>query len=417
VLEAVTRISRLLFVNGQTTERTVEAAKRVATAYGFEAQIIPDWGYVTILIEGDGAGSSTIVAAAPTGVDMRKVTATARLVDGLSTRPPHDELCSGVRVIEEMAPISVLRFATMAAVGAMALAVIFGASELAEIAIIGGSAFGGGLIRRGLARVSTSLFFPPLCAALLAGLVAAIATALGLAGPQRLVAVCPCMVLVPGPHFLNGAIDLVRARIPLGLARLTYATLVILSISLGLLMGLAVGRTELPVANPSVTVPLAADIIAAGFAVAAYGTFFSMPWRMIPVPVGIGMLTHALRWFLLVNVHAGAVGAALGACLIAGTLAVVASRRLRVPFAALAFASVVSLIPGVLLFRMAAGANAIAIHGRLAEPGLLEGTVADGASAFLILLAMTLGLVVPRMLLTPSADPNDSRGVWAKWWH
>ena len=40
-----------------------------------------------------------------------------------------------------------------------------------------------------------------------------------------LIAVCPCMVLVPGPHILNGAIDLMRTRVALGIARLGYAGL------------------------------------------------------------------------------------------------------------------------------------------------------------------------------------------------
>jgi hypothetical protein len=48
--------------------------------------------------------------------------------------------------------------------------------------------------------------------------------------------------------------------------------------------------------------------------------------------------------------------------------------------------------------------SAVAIHGRLAEPGLLGDAFADGASAFLILLAMTLGLLVPRMLLRRQPD-------------
>jgi len=43
-------------------------------------------------------------------------------------------------------------------------------------------------------------------------------------------------------------------------------------------------------------VPLFCDVIAAGVAVAAYGTFFSMPWRMLPIPMLIGMLVHAARW-------------------------------------------------------------------------------------------------------------------------
>jgi uncharacterized membrane protein YjjP (DUF1212 family) len=31
------------------------------------------------------------------------------------------------------------------------------------------------------------------------------------------------MVLVPGPHILNGAIDLARTRVALGIARLAYS--------------------------------------------------------------------------------------------------------------------------------------------------------------------------------------------------
>ena len=70
----------------------------------------------------------------------------------------------------------------------------------------------GGLLRRGIAHLSRNAFIQPFAAALLAGAVGALAIRLQLTGAQRLVAVCPCMVLVPGPHLLNGAIDLMRAH-------------------------------------------------------------------------------------------------------------------------------------------------------------------------------------------------------------
>ena len=40
-----------------------------------------------------------------------------------------------------------------------------------------------------------------------------------------MVAICPAMVLVPGPHILNGALDLLDLRVTLGLARLVYGLL------------------------------------------------------------------------------------------------------------------------------------------------------------------------------------------------
>ena len=39
--------------------------------------------------------------------------------------------------------------------------------------------------------------------------------------------------------------------------------------------------------------------VAAGCAVAAFGTFFSMPWRLLPFPISVGMLAHAARWALI----------------------------------------------------------------------------------------------------------------------
>jgi hypothetical protein len=68
----------------------------------------------------------------------------------------------------------------------------------------------------GGAGISANPFIQSFCAALLAGAVGAVVVDLQLSTMKRRVAVCPCMVLVPGPHLLNGAIDLARARIALG---------------------------------------------------------------------------------------------------------------------------------------------------------------------------------------------------------
>ncbi len=213
------------------------------------------------------------------------------------------------------------------------------------------------------------------------------------------------MVLVPGPHLLNGAIDLVRGRVPLGAARLAYGGLTVLAICTGLLTGLSVRAADLPIMAIPVPVPLATDVLAAGFAVAAYGTFFSMPWRSLPIPVCIGMAAHAARWLLISEADVHPAAGAFCACLLAGTAAATLGERLRLPFAALAFASVVSLIPGVLLFRAAGGLAAIASLGGRSPAGLLDDTVANGASAFLILLGMTLGLILPKMLIPSRRHP------------
>ena len=135
----------------------------------------------------------------------------------------------------------------------------------------------------------------PLCAASIAGIAAAAAERFQLSDAIALIGFCPCMVLVPGPHILNGAIDLSRTRIALGIARLTYSGIIVLLICAGGLMGFTAIGAKLAIAGSSPPVPLAIDVIAAGCAVASFGTFFSMPWRLLAFPMMCGMLAHAAR--------------------------------------------------------------------------------------------------------------------------
>jgi len=260
-----------------------------------------------------------------------------------------------------------------------------------------------------LAGMSRNLFLQPFCAALLAGGIGAVAVRLQLSSALHLIAVCPCMVLVPGPHLLNGTMDLVRGRVPLGAARIGYASLTILMICVGLLLGLSFGGVSLPVSGPSIPIPLAYDVAAAAVAVAAYGTFFAMPWRMLPIPISIGALAHACRW-AFISIGGGSIETgALVACLVVGTLITPIADRLRLPFAAVGFASVVSLIPGVFLFRMAGGLVELISHGPNASPDLLLSTVMDGMTAFLIFLAMAFGLIAPKMLIEHFREQRPSR--------
>ena len=73
--------------------------------------------------------------------------------------------------------------------------------------------------------------------------------------------------------------------------------------------------------------------------------------------------------------------------------------HMRLPFAGLAFASVVSLIPGVYLFRMAGGMVDLVTLGPQAPQELLVHVVSDGTTAILIILAMSFGLILPKMCI------------------
>ena len=338
------------------------------------------------------------MVADPTGVDMDRVAATMRAIEDLGAgRLAPTDAMEVISAIARAPPAPTWLFALAAAAGAVALAVLFGIQHLPAATLIFLSAGAGALLRRTLAQYSQNVFIQPFCASLLAGVIGALAVRYQLSSSLRLVAVCPCMILVPGPHVLNGALDLINGRIHLGAARLIYAGLVIVAISTGLLLGLALLGVSLPVDQAGRSVPLWQDVIAAGVAVASYSVFFSTPFNMLTWPVIVGMVAHALRWVALTSFGSSAALGAFVACLVVGLILAPVARRWHMPFAAVGFASVVSMIPGVFLFRMASGLLQLA-GGSHTELELIGSTIADGATAVTVILAMSFGLLVPKLV-------------------
>lgn len=390
-LDTVLSAAVLLHDNGQSTDMTLIAVDRLDRGLGISCTLIPSWA--SILAIGDGpAPPVRVSAASPVGVNMRRVSAAMRVIDRAEDGPLDRRIVRrALAAAAGEGSSSAVAFTVACATGAAALSVVFGVNDIRTIGLVAVSAAVGGVFRRVLGRLGIGVLAQAFTAATVAGLGGAVAVHLGLGEAAGVAAVCPAMVLVPGPHILNGAMDLLSSRIALGIGRLGYATLLLAAIAAGLVLGLGLGGQTLPLSSADVRVPLYADVLAAGVAAASYPVYFSMPYQMIGWSVAAGMIAHAAHWLSITVWHTSLATAALVSCLVVGTALAPVSYRLRIPFAAIGFAAVVSLVPGMYLFRMLAGL--VQLSSGASPP--LAAAASNGAVATLVVAGMAIGLTVP----------------------
>ncbi len=391
-LDTVMKAAALLHENGQSTGMTMIAVDRLNQGLGVRTTLIPSWA--SLLLVGAGPAAPVRVApATPVAVNMRRVSAAMRTIDRAEDGPlDRDAVNRDLAAAGAESTSNAVIFTVACATGAAALAVVFGATDVRAVLLAAASAALGGVIRRALGRFGIGVLVQAFAAATVAGFLGAVAMHLNLGAAAGLVAVCPAMVLVPGPHVLNGALDLLASRITLGIARLGFATLVLAAIAAGIVVGLRLGGQSLSMSGTGAQVPLYADVLAAGVAAGSYPVYFSMPYRMIGWPVVAGMVAHGVHWWAMTAWHASLATAAFLACLVVGVALVPVAYAFRMPFAAIGFAAVVALVPGVYVFRMLSG---LAQLPGTASPTLLTATVSDGAVAALVVAGMAIGLVVP----------------------
>ena len=174
VLDVILLSGKVLFANGQTTEKIVFALQELAAAGGFQVTLFANWGELTVHLKNNANSYSETITVEPAGVDMSKVSATMNAIHRVCAgKMDFSSARSALQEISESGPVSLARFALLAGAGAAALGVIFGVDHPASLILIALIAGAGACLRRWLARLSHNLFVQPFCAAFLAGIAGA----------------------------------------------------------------------------------------------------------------------------------------------------------------------------------------------------------------------------------------------------
>jgi len=157
--ELILAFARVLFVNGQATDQVIAASQRLGKKLGISAEVLPRWGELQLRVESGEATPISCVAADPVGVDMdRVVSAMQAIADIEAGLLSLDDARKRIDAIAKAPPVPAWLFALAAAVGAVALAIIFGIQHPLGALVIFVSAGAGAVLRRAIARVSTNIF-------------------------------------------------------------------------------------------------------------------------------------------------------------------------------------------------------------------------------------------------------------------
>jgi uncharacterized membrane protein YjjP (DUF1212 family) len=277
-----------------------------------------------------------------------------------------------------------------------------------------GLATGLGLLaRQELVRCRVNFLLLPFTAAFLGAVLAGLAIRQDWTRTPGLALIVPSLMLVPGPHLINWLLDLIDNHLPMSLARLGLAVGILLASALGMVSGMELTLPELLPGEPGAAADhlnLLADMLLAGVVTCGFAVSFNTAWGHIPLAVLGGMAGHGLR-FVALEAGWHLESATLLGGLAVGVVSAWMARSKRTPVAVIAFAGVVTMMPGLQMYRALGGALQLARQGDAAELPTVAGTLGNALQACFVVGALTIGLVVgARAVLTLAGEWDTPAG-------
>jgi uncharacterized membrane protein YjjP (DUF1212 family) len=295
-------------------------------------------------------------------------------------------------------------------VAAASLARLLGADPGA-VAVAGVATGLGLLARQELGRWHFSFLTLPLTAAFLGAVLGGLAIQLRWTRTPDLVLIVPALMLVPGPHLINGLLDLIDNHLPMSLARLWLAASILLASTLGIVLGIELTNLDFTPASPAAraeAVNLFFDMVLAGIVTCGFAVFYNTSWGHVWMAMVGGMAGHGLRYI-------AEAGCRLEAATFLGGLAVGVvsawmTRIARTPVAVIGFAGAVTMMPGVQIYRAFGGALQLARQMEQVDPAVVAGTISNAVQACLVVSGLVLGLILgARSVLSLARERTSPR--------
>ena len=393
-IELLAHAGRLLLENNESTGEIHRALTATATALGGEAcHIAVSYGGVAVSLAGEGPALESVRELRYNTAVQARVHRILELVRRGVLEPATAVACLGhVEADTRRHP----RWLAVLVLGAAAasLAGLLGAD--AGAAAVAALATGLGLVaRQELGRRHFSLLTLPLTAALIGAVLGGLAIRLGWTGTPELVLIVPALMLVPGPHLINGLLDLIDNYLPMSLARLGLATGILLASALGIVLGVELtlpGPLPAEQATHADHLSLASDIVLAGLVTCGFGVFYNTAWGQLGMAILGGMAGHGLRFLALEAGSTLEAATFLGGLAVGGVSAWMA-RTSKTPVAVIAFAGAVTMMPGLHMYRALAGALQLARQTGPTDSPIVGATLGNALQACLVVSGLAVGLV------------------------
>jgi uncharacterized membrane protein YjjP (DUF1212 family) len=292
---------------------------------------------------------------------------------------------------------------------AASLARLLGA-DLGAMAVAGLATGLGLLARQELARRHFSQLALPLAAAVIGAVLGGLAIQLAWTASPELVLIVPALMLVPGPHFINGLLDLIDNYLPMSLSRLGLAMGLFLASGLGVALGVELTLPAPLFAEqgaPANQLNLVSDMLLAGIVTCGFAVFYNTAWRQLWMAAVGGMAGHGVR-FLALQMGYGLEAATFLGGLTVGVISAGMARSTRTPFAVIAFAGAVTMIPGLSLYRALGGALQLARLPELTDPETVARALGNALQGCLVVCGLALGLILGARAVLGLAGERDT---------